>query len=160
MIPGRCHDRGLSIGGWGRGRSWPASAGGERDTGSTLTSSSTEAARRTSRGRNGAAAGAGARSAGRLKAFRRAVSSWSSRTRFNRVRGDGGSGRRVASPYHRRQSKEGHTGDALASSADEGRGTLRKALGSRVQAQDPTISEWGNPARSTRVTRKGGNPAN
>ena len=35
--------------------------------------------------------------------------------------------------------------DALASNAEEGRGTLRKAPGSRVQAQYPGISEWGNP---------------
>jgi hypothetical protein len=35
----------------------------------------------------------------------------------------------------------------LASSADEGRGTLRKALMSRVQAQESEISEWGNPFR-------------
>ena len=33
------------------------------------------------------------------------------------------------------------------SSAEEGRGTLRKALASRVQAQEPEMSEWGNPAR-------------
>ena len=35
----------------------------------------------------------------------------------------------------------------MASSADEGRGTLRKALVSRVQAQEPEMSEWGNPFR-------------
>ena len=35
--------------------------------------------------------------------------------------------------------------DALASNAEEGRGTLRKAPGSRVQTQYPGISEWGNP---------------
>jgi len=33
----------------------------------------------------------------------------------------------------------------LASSADEGRGTLRKARTSRVQAQESEMSEWGNP---------------
>ena len=32
------------------------------------------------------------------------------------------------------------------SGADEGRGTLRKAPVSRVQAQEPEMSEWGNPA--------------
>ena len=36
-------------------------------------------------------------------------------------------------------------GDALASSAEEGRGTLRKVPVSRVQAQEPEMSEWGNP---------------
>ena len=35
--------------------------------------------------------------------------------------------------------------DALALRADEGRGTLRKASGSRVQALYPRIPEWGNP---------------
>ncbi len=35
--------------------------------------------------------------------------------------------------------------DALALDAEEGRGTLRKASGSRVQALYPGISEWGNP---------------
>ena len=35
--------------------------------------------------------------------------------------------------------------DALASNAEEGRGTLRYAPGSRVQTQYPGISEWGNP---------------
>ena len=35
--------------------------------------------------------------------------------------------------------------DALALEADEGRGTLRKASGSRVQALYPRMSEWGNP---------------
>ncbi len=37
--------------------------------------------------------------------------------------------------------------DALALDADEGRGTLRKASGSRVQALYPGMSEWGNPSR-------------
>ena len=36
-------------------------------------------------------------------------------------------------------------GDALASGAEEGRGTLRKVLVSRVQALEPEMSEWGNP---------------
>jgi hypothetical protein len=35
--------------------------------------------------------------------------------------------------------------DALAPEADEGRGTLRKASGSRVQTLYPGMSEWGNP---------------
>ena len=35
------------------------------------------------------------------------------------------------------------------SSADEGRGTLRKAPVRRVQPQQPEISEWGNPAGVT-----------
>ena len=35
--------------------------------------------------------------------------------------------------------------NALASNAEEGRGTLRKVPGSRVQTQYPGISEWGNP---------------
>ncbi len=35
--------------------------------------------------------------------------------------------------------------DALASNAEEGRGTLRKAPGSCVQTLYPGISEWGNP---------------
>ena len=36
--------------------------------------------------------------------------------------------------------------DALASDADERRGWLRKATGSRRTGFDPWISEWGNPA--------------
>jgi hypothetical protein len=43
-------------------------------------------------------------------------------------------------------SEEEHTGDAWASSAEEGRGTLRKAVVSCVQAREPQMSEWGNPA--------------
>ena len=34
----------------------------------------------------------------------------------------------------------------MAPRADEGRGKLRKAVGSRKQALYPQISEWGNPA--------------
>ena len=34
--------------------------------------------------------------------------------------------------------------DALALKAEEGRGTLRKAPGSRVQAIYPGVPEWGN----------------
>ena len=37
--------------------------------------------------------------------------------------------------------------DALAQEGDEGRSKLRKASGSRKQAIDPGISEWGNPTR-------------
>ena len=40
----------------------------------------------------------------------------------------------------------GHTVDALASGADEGRGSLRYASGSRQPDFDPGVSEWGNPA--------------
>ena len=36
--------------------------------------------------------------------------------------------------------------DALASGADEGRGSLRYASGSRQPDFDPGISEWGNLA--------------
>jgi len=36
--------------------------------------------------------------------------------------------------------------DALAPRADEGRGRLRKAPGSREQTLYPEMSEWGNPA--------------
>ena len=38
------------------------------------------------------------------------------------------------------------TVDALAPDADEGRGRLRKATGSRRPDCDPWMSEWGNPA--------------
>ena len=41
---------------------------------------------------------------------------------------------------------KGHLVDALASDAEEGRGTLRKALVRRVQPKKPGVSEWGNPA--------------
>ena len=37
--------------------------------------------------------------------------------------------------------------DALASRADEGRASLRNALGSWQGSVDPGMSEWGNPAR-------------
>jgi hypothetical protein len=43
-------------------------------------------------------------------------------------------------------SYEGHMVDALASRADEGRRSLRKALGSWQPSCDPGMSEWGNPA--------------
>ena len=35
----------------------------------------------------------------------------------------------------------------MALRADEGRGKQRNATGSRKQAFDPWIPEWGNPAR-------------
>ncbi len=35
--------------------------------------------------------------------------------------------------------------DALVSTADEGRGTLREAPVRCVQPLEPEISEWGNP---------------
>ena len=44
-------------------------------------------------------------------------------------------------------SDEVHVVDALAITGDEGRGSLRKAAGSRQTGFDPQISEWGNPAR-------------
>ena len=37
--------------------------------------------------------------------------------------------------------------DALASSAEERRGTLRKVSGNCVQVLHPRMSEWGNPMR-------------
>jgi hypothetical protein len=40
----------------------------------------------------------------------------------------------------------GHTVDALASGADEGRGSLRYAPGSWQPSVDPGVSEWGNLA--------------
>ena len=44
-------------------------------------------------------------------------------------------------------SNEVHVVDALAITGDEGRGSLRKAAGSRQTGFDPQMSEWGNPAR-------------
>src|SRR6516162_3213685 len=43
-------------------------------------------------------------------------------------------------------SFRGHTVDALAPGADEGRWSLRYAPGSRQPGCDPGVSEWGNPA--------------
>ena len=34
---------------------------------------------------------------------------------------------------------------ALASEGEEGRANLRKVPGSRREAKDPEVSEWGNP---------------
>ncbi len=42
-------------------------------------------------------------------------------------------------------SDEVHVVDALAITGDEGRGSLRKAPGSRQTDIDPEMSEWGNP---------------
>ena len=43
--------------------------------------------------------------------------------------------------------------DALALKAEEGRGTLRKASGSRVQALYPGMPEWGNPLERGNLTQ-------
>jgi hypothetical protein len=58
------------------------------------------------------------------------------------------------SPYDRRQSREGHTGDALASSAEEGRGTLRKARASRVQTQTARDVRMGKPGAVQAASRR------
>ena len=44
-------------------------------------------------------------------------------------------------------SEQVHVVDALAITGDEGRGSLRKVVGSWQTSFDPQISEWGNPAR-------------
>ena len=44
-------------------------------------------------------------------------------------------------------SEQVHVVDALAITGDEGRGSLRKAVGSWQTGFDPPISEWGNPLR-------------
>ena len=41
----------------------------------------------------------------------------------------------------------GHTVDALASGADEGRDQATKRLGEPRGGRDPRVSEWGNPVR-------------
>ena len=41
---------------------------------------------------------------------------------------------------------DGHTVDALALAAEEGRGHATKCPGEALAAGDPGISEWGNPA--------------
>ena len=38
-----------------------------------------------------------------------------------------------------------HVVDALAITGDEGRVSLRKAMGSWQKSFDPSMSEWGNP---------------
>ena len=52
----------------------------------------------------------------------------------------------------RGSSYTGHEVDALAPRADEGRGRLRKAPGSREQTLYPEMSEWGNPAGEVQLT--------
>ena len=42
-------------------------------------------------------------------------------------------------------SEQVHVVDALAITGDEGRGSLRKAVGSWQTSFDPSMSEWGNP---------------
>ena len=42
--------------------------------------------------------------------------------------------------------KEEHRVDALAPTADEGRGHATKCLGEVLATDDPRESEWGNPA--------------
>ena len=42
-------------------------------------------------------------------------------------------------------SEQVHQVDALAMIGEEGRVSLRKALGSWQKNDDPAISEWGNP---------------
>jgi hypothetical protein len=42
-------------------------------------------------------------------------------------------------------SEQAHVVDALAMTGEEGRGSLRKASGSRQTGFDPGMSEWGNP---------------
>ena len=44
-------------------------------------------------------------------------------------------------------SEQVHMVDALAITGEEGRGSLRKATGSRQTDLDPWMSEWGNPVR-------------
>ena len=51
----------------------------------------------------------------------------------------------------RGSSEQAHTVDALATTGDERRGSLRKAPGSWQISVDPEISEWGNPP--ARVSR-------
>jgi hypothetical protein len=47
------------------------------------------------------------------------------------------------------QATEAHGVDALAITGDEGRGSLRKASGSRQAGFDPGMSEWGNPTHTS-----------
>ena len=42
-------------------------------------------------------------------------------------------------------SEQVHVVDALAITGDEGRGSLRKVVGSWQTSFDPQMSEWGNP---------------
>ena len=50
--------------------------------------------------------------------------------------------------YKRSQGREGHTVDALARCGDEGRGELRKALGSRKQAVSQRCPNGATPLSS------------
>jgi len=56
----------------------------------------------------------------------------------------------------------GRTVDALASSADEGRGHAAKRPGEALAAWDPGVSEWGNPPGAWPGTalRRGGHRGN
>lgn len=42
--------------------------------------------------------------------------------------------------------------DALASTAEEGRGHAAKRSGEALAAWEPEVSEWGNPSRALRDT--------
>jgi hypothetical protein len=55
---------------------------------------------------------------------------------------------------------DGHTVDALALGAEEGRGHAAKGPGEALAAGDPGISEWGNPTRvmPRHPARAGGAP--
>ena len=55
-------------------------------------------------------------------------------------------------------SEQGHTADALAPRADEGRGKLRKATGNCQASLDPWMSEWGNPPSVMGWYPTGGEP--
>jgi hypothetical protein len=46
----------------------------------------------------------------------------------------------------RADRNDGHTVDALALVAEEGRGHATKCPGEALAAGEPGISEWGNPA--------------
>jgi len=46
-----------------------------------------------------------------------------------------------------------HVVDALAITGEEGRGSLRKASGSRQTGFDPGMSEWGNPPSTSIASR-------
>ena len=66
-----------------------------------------------------------------------------------------------ASPYHTDKSEKGRIEDILAYGAEEGRGTLRKALVRGVHPQEPEISEWGNPmGLELHHSARRGNPGN
>ena len=54
--------------------------------------------------------------------------------------------RRAGWVARRCDRNDGHTVDALALDADEGRGHATKCAGEALAAGDPAISEWGNPA--------------